>query len=446
MTFLTTRQLSFIALFSLLFTSAFSVVAEDHDHSGHMHASADESSADSATGSQTLSYKYVCPMHPQIIRDHEGTCPICGMDLVKQAFENDMQSAKISEGGGQEGLKQGLAIRTTKVQRTTLWKYIPTFGRVVADQSLVTHVHPWSSGWIKDLAVRSNGERVKKGQLLYRLYAPEIVTAQQDLILAAENRKRLGKNASSLIDSARERLRLLGLERQTIRSIEKRKKPLTLIPVYAKQNGVVSNLVVQNGMYIKPETELMTITDLSQVWVEAEVLPLQQDWIETGLTVNITTVAHPDQRWESHIDYIYPDADTNTQALRVRLPLLNGDEKLKLNMLTDIEIYGGPKRDTLAIPMEALIDDGLRKRVVKQLDDGRFQVSEVVTGMQTKGAVEILAGLSEGEQIVVSGQFLIDSESQIQENLRRLMSVDTSNKPSQSESGFDQIDHSGHAH
>jgi Cu(I)/Ag(I) efflux system membrane fusion protein len=115
-------------------------------------------------------------------------------------------------------------------------------------------------------------------------------------------------------------------------------------------------------------------------------------------------------------------------------------------MLTDIEIYGGPKRDTLAIPMEALIDDGLRKRVVKQLDDGRFQVSEVVTGMQTKGAVEILAGLSEGEQIVVSGQFLIDSESQIQENLRRLMSVDTSNKPSQSESGFDQIDHSGHAH
>jgi len=445
MAFFISRPLLFV-VFGLFLFLTHPAIAEEHNHAEHSNDSAQTNSADTAQESQALSYKYVCPMHPQIIRDHEGTCPICGMDLVKQTFEQDMQAPKISSGANQQGLKQGLAIRTARVQRTTLWKYIPTFGRVVADQSKMVHVHPRSSGWIKDLAVRSNGERVKQGQLLYRIYAPEIVSAQQDLLLALESRNRIGKKADSLLESARQRLNLLGLQQQTIRYIEKRKQALRLVPVYAKQAGVVSNLIVQNGMYVKPETELMTITDLSQVWIEAEVLPLQQDWIDTGLTANITTSAYPEQRWESHIDYIYPDTDSRTQAIRVRLPLINQNEKLKLNMLTDIEIYGGPKRQALAIPMEALIDDGMRKRVVKQLEGGQFQVAEVVTGMQTKGVIEILAGLEVGEQVVISGQFLIDSESQIQENLKRLMSAGSSNESTpKDDMPFDQIDHARHA-
>lgn len=382
-------------------------------------------------------FKYVCPMHPQIVRDHEGTCPICGMELVKQVFEQQAQTPKISAGGqAGQGLKQGLAIRTAPVQKTTLWKYIPTFGRVVVDESRLSHIHPRASGWIRDLSVRSNGEQVKKGRLLYRLYSPEILSAQQDYLLALQNRH---SGSDSLKQSAKTRLTLLGIGPETQRQIRRRGRPLDYIPVYAPQDGVVSDLKVQNGMYVEPKTELMSLADLSSVWVEVEVLPLQQSWLQAGLTVNLTSGAYPNRRWENTIDYIYPLADAASQAVRVRVPLANPKGILKPNMLMDAEIYGGPKRDVLAVPLQAVIDDGQTKRVVKQLEDGRFEVVEVATGMETQGVVEVLSGLSRGDRIVVSGQFLIDSESQIQSNLRKLMGS-ASSASAQGSSGY-----SGHA-
>lgn len=380
-----------------------------------------------------ITYKYVCPMHPQIVRDHEGTCPICGMTLVKQAFQAEDEAPKISAGGGNNALKQGLAIRTATVQKATLWKYIPTYGRVTADDSKVVHVHPRASGWISHLSVRSNGERIKKGQQLYNIYSPEIVSAQQDLLLAKQR-----SAASSLLNSARTRLELLGVSKQTIRQIERQRKVLDDIPVYAPQTGVIGNLIVQNGMYVEPSTELMSLTDLSTVWLEAEVLPLQQAWLKPNLTADIKFQAYPGRRWESQIDYIYPTADAKTQAVKVRMTLMNHKGLLKPNMLADVAIYGGPKKNTLAIPLEAVIDDGEEKRVVQQLDDGRFQVQTVVTGMQTQDMVEVLSGVNAGEKIIVSGQFLIDSESQIKANLRRLASQAAKDKKP-SDDGFESM-------
>ena len=304
----------------------------------------------------------------------------------------------------------------------TLWKYIPTFGKVVADDAKVIHIHPRASGWISDLSVRSDGEFVDKGRLLYRLYSPEIVSAQQDLILARQNQKRLGSQAKSILDSAKVRLELLIGSNSDIALILKQNRVIHKIPVYASQEGVASKLIVQDGMYIQPQTRLMSLTDLTSVWVEAEVLPLQQDWIRNDLTASISSAAFPDSNWESFIEYTYPVTDVKTQALKVRLPVQNQDKKLKPNMFMDVAIYGGPKRNVLAIPLEAVIDDGSTQRVVKALDNGQFEVVELTTGMQSQGVVEVLSGLSLGDSIVTSGQFLIDSESQIQSNLRRLMS------------------------
>jgi Cu(I)/Ag(I) efflux system membrane fusion protein len=366
-------------------------------------------------------------MHPQIIRDHEGVCPICGMDLIKQGFKQSSAPPQIgldSPASGTKGLSLGLAIRTTEVQKTTLWKFIPTFGKVVKDESKLTHIHPRASGWMSDLQVRADGESINKGALLYRLYSPEIVSAQQDFLQVIESRQRLGNRAADLIESAQIRLELLGLDASVIKQIKAQRKIIHEVPIYAPQSGVVSDLGVQEGMYIQPKTELMSIADLSTVWVEAEVLPLQQAWIKTGVTANLTTDAQPGRRWESAISYIYPETDLKTQALTVRLPVMNEQQRLKPNQFMDVELYAGPKSNVLAIPLEAIIDDGRHKRVVVKTPSGTFKSLEITTGMQSDNIVEVLSGLSEGQTLVLSGQFLIDSESQIQSNLRRLLSTD----------------------
>ena len=429
MKFLSLKVLS--CLFLAIIYSFPVNATESVSHAGHDDSDDHASEIALLESESTAVYKYVCPMHPQIIRDHEGTCPICGMDLVKQKIQASVGAPKISAGGGANGLKQGLAIRTAEVQKTTLWRYIPTFGKVVLDDSKVIHVHPRASGWISDLSVHSLGDSVKKGQLLYRLYSPEIVSAQQDFLLALHNRKRLGKSADSLVASAKIRLELLGVSRAVIKQIQRQNKPINKLPIYASQNGVVSALAVQEGMYIQPKTELMTIADLSTVWVEAEILPLQQSWVKTGLTANLTSQAFPTQRWESQIEYLYPLTDARTQALKVRLPVLNEQHLLKPNMFMDVEIYGGGKLNVLAIPLEAVIDDGKTQRVVRQLEGGEFDVVEITTGIQTKGIVEVLSGVEAGQKIVISGQFLIDSESQIQSNLRRLMSAGETPPPAE---------------
>jgi Cu(I)/Ag(I) efflux system membrane fusion protein len=434
-----------MALLSVLFFSMAAVVllsivspvvaAQEIVHSagdGHDPMATEESAklpglVDSKTVSAPTQFKYVCPMHPQIIRDHEGVCPICGMDLVKQAFKQSSGAPKISisnSASGTKGLSLGLAIRTTEVQKTTLWKFIPTFGKVVMDESKLSHIHPRASGWMSDLQVRADGESIEKGALLYRLYSPEIVSAQQDFLQVIQSRKRLGNSAAALIESAKIRLELLGLNSAVIQQIKRQRKVIHKVPVYAPQSGVITDLTVQEGMYIQPKTKLMSIADLSTVWVEAEVLPLQQAWIKTGVTSNLTTDAQPGRRWESAISYIYPETDLKTQALTVRLPVINENQLLKPNQFMDVELYAGPKHNVLAIPLEAIIDDGMTKRVVVKTDSGSFKSVEITTGMQSDNIVEVNSGLTTGQTIVLSGQFLIDSESKIQSNLRRLLSTD----------------------
>ena len=196
------KQLVSIFFLFLLSTSLFlnsAAAQEDSGHSAESHSDSAPKLATLDSDSPEAQFKYVCPMHPQIVRDHEGTCPICGMNLVKQAFEQTASAPKISAGvSSANGVKQGFAIRTNVVKETTLWKYIPTFGKVVADDTKVVHIHPRASGWISHLSVRSNGESVKKGSLLYRLYSPEIVSAQQDLLLAHQNQRRLKNTPRNL--------------------------------------------------------------------------------------------------------------------------------------------------------------------------------------------------------------------------------------------------------
>ena len=359
--------------------------------------------------------KYVCPMHPQIIKDEEGSCPICGMDLVPKMIDpNTGKHPAVSVKGE---IIQSMGLRTETVRKDTLWRFIRTVGRVDYNETKLIHLHPRASGWMESLMIRYEGERVSKGDKLGTFYSPEILSAQVDFFVALEES---GNSRSSRVEKARNRLRILGIDDATIRQLEKSRETQNALPIHAPGEGVVTMLGAREGMYLKPDMEMMTIADLSSVWVMVDVYEHQIGWLREGLIAEISVPAWPGKSWEGKVDYIYPELDMKSRTLRVRLEFPNPDMTLKPNMFAEVKIYGGPQHDTLLIPAEALIRTGERDTVVTSLGDGRFQPVDVVVGASSNGKVEILSGLSEGDEIVTSGQFLIDSESSLQASFQRM--------------------------
>lgn len=365
-----------------------------------------------------LDTQYQCPMHPQIVRDAPGTCPICGMTLVPikaagPAAEASGRPAVVLSGV----VTQNLGVRTEKVERGTLWKAIRTLGRVAYDETRLAHVHPRANGWVERLAVRAEGDEVKRGQVMGYLYAPSILSAQVDFLVAL---RQYGKSHPDKADKARNLLRLLDVPDTVIKEIERQGETLHSIPMLAPITGVVTKLGVRDGMYVEPGTEMVTIADLASVWVLVDVFEQQLDWLKPGQPAEIRVPAHPGQVWKGEVEYLYPDLDPQSRTLRARLRFPNPDGLLKPNMFADVLIKGGPKADVLHISRDALIVTGERETVITALGEGRFQPVDVTAGMQRGGRVEILQGLAEGDEVVVSGQFLIDSESSLQASLRRL--------------------------
>jgi Cu(I)/Ag(I) efflux system membrane fusion protein len=362
-----------------------------------------------------LDPKYVCPMHPRIVRDEPGSCPICGMDLVQKMM--DPMVGKHPEVALRPAVMQNMGVRIGTAERGTLWKYIRTVGRVDFDETRLAHIHPRAEGWIEYLRVRAEGERVTKDQDLAEIYSPAMLSAQVDFLQALEPQPRGVSQVKA--DKSRNLLRLLDIPEDVIREIEQQREPRNRLPIRAPIDGIVIGLTARQGMYVTPETEMFTIADLSRVWVMVDVFEAQIDWLATGLTAEIRVPARPGKVWEGRVDYLYPELDPKTRTLRVRLVFDNPDLALKPNMFADVVIYGGPKREVLKIPAEAMIVTGERATVVKVLGEGRFQPVDVVAGMERSGEVEILSGLEEGDRIVLSGQFLIDSESSLQASFMR---------------------------
>ncbi len=366
---------------------------------------------------------YVCPMHPSVVRDAPGHCPICGMDLVEQ------RPGPVADPGSNErptvtlipAVIQTLGVRTAQAARGTLWQRIETVGRVDYDETRLAHLHPRAAGWVETLELRAEGEPVRRGQQLAELYAPDILSAQVDFLLA---QGRTGAERHVSQDKARNILRLLDVPDDIIREIERTGAPRNRVPVRAPIDGVVTRMMARDGMYVTEASEMFTIADLSRVWVLVDVYEHQIDWLREGLKAEIRVPARPGRIWEGNVDYLYPELDPVTRTLKVRLVFDNPDGALKPNMFADVSIFGGPKRDLLKVPAEAVIVTGERSSVVKALGAGRFRPVDVVTGMARDGEMEILEGLEPGDEVVVSGQFLIDSESNLQASFMRMAEPD----------------------
>lgn len=360
--------------------------------------------------------KFVCPMHPQIVRNEQGTCPICGMDLVEKQIKPQQATIAISP-----AVMQSMGVRTARVKKGQMWKYIKTVGQVTYNENKVVHVHPRATGWVEKLNIRREGDPIKKGNILLHFYSPEILEAQQDFLVSLRlNQKIAGMSSKQQHELAKNRLRLLEVPEPTINRIAKEMEAENNIAMLSPQSGIVTKLNIREGMYITPSTELFTIADLSTIWILADIYEYQLNWVKQGLDAEITVPALPNQKWEGTVDYIYPELDPKTRTLKVRLALKNKELALKPNMFAKVIIYGGVKRDILKIDREALIVTGEREAVILALGDGKFKSVDVVTGMHSNDEVEILSGLEMADKVVVSGQFLIDSEANLQASFMRM--------------------------
>jgi len=395
-----------------------------------------------------LDPKYVCPMHPTIIQDEPGSCPLCGMDLVEKEQEQPKEKKILywvapmdpnfrQEGPGkspmgmdlvpfyEEGdddnavtisptIVQNLGVRTAQVEVGKLWKRVDSVGYVDFDENLISHVHLRTEGWIEKLAVKSEGERVKKGELLFELYSPTLVNAQDEYLQARRSKNR------RLINASYERLRALGVGKGQINRIKKTGKAEQLIKVRASQDGIVSKLNAREGMFVKPRMEVMTLADLSTIWIQVEIFEREAEWVQVGKPAEITLSYLPGRKWEGKVEYVYPSLDPRTRTLRARLKFDNPDESLKPNMFANVTIFGGATQEMVSIPTEALIRTGDSERVIISLGEGRFAPRNVVSGIESGDRIQIIEGLNDSEYVVTSSQFLLDSEASIKASLNRM--------------------------
>ncbi len=378
-----------------------------------------------ANQDDSTNVKYVCPMHPHVVSDVPGTCPICGMNLEKVTVVDASQEIVVGVSGG---MQQALGMRSHIVEKSNLSRQVNTIGTVQYNENTIGHVHTRATGWIETLMVHNVGQKIKKGQLLYELYSPELVNAQDDYSQAQDYLKQDKKRGSSLLLKARKRLALLGVDNKVIDRLEKTGETIFKVPFYAPQDGFISKLTIRPGMYIQPGDTLFEIVNLDSIWVIADVFENEQSWLQQGRKVTVSAAAQGLFDIDSTIDYIYPELDPVTRAMRVRIKLNNLNDKLKPGSLVDVTLFGLPKNNVLTVPTEALILTGRENRVVVQRSDTSFASVPVKIGIMSGGKAEILEGLNEHDKVVISGQFLLDSEASIQGSLQRLSNNTSTSK------------------
>lgn len=357
---------------------------------------------------------WVAPMDSNYRRDKPGKSPM-GMDLIP-VYEDESSTDDFGPGAVRVAphVVNNLGVRTAPVEVENMHTEISTVGYVQYDEDKLIHIHPRVDGWIEKLYVKAEGDPVEKGQPLYSLYSPQLVNAQEELLIA------LKRNNGSLVTAAKDRLKALQLSAGLIKELEQTKKVRQTITFYSPQAGVVDGLKIREGFYVKPGDTLLSIGKLDQVWVEAEVFERDAALIKEGLPVSMTLDYLPGEDWTGVVDYVYPALNSKTRTLRVRLKFGNPDFQLKPNMFAQVSIHANQADGAIIVPKEAVIRTGKQDRVVLALGDGQFKSIEVTIGRVDKDSIEILSGLNEDDVVVTSAQFLIDSESSKSSDFKRM--------------------------
>jgi Cu(I)/Ag(I) efflux system membrane fusion protein len=364
---------------------------------------------------------WVAPMDPNFRKDKPGKSPM-GMDLVPVYAEDNSKLDSPGTVKIQPNIVNNLGVRTATAKRRALNVPIKTVGYVRYNEDTLIHIHPRVEGWLETLYVKAAGEFVTKGDPLYGLYSPQLVNAQEEFLLAV---KRSNKN---LMDAAKSRLHALQMPEVAIKKLVATEKVQQTVIFQAPQTGFVDNLNVREGFFVKPGTTIMSIGALDKVWVEAEVFERQSSQIKVGLPVTMTLDYLPTREWLGKVDYVYPTLDQSTRTLKVRLRLDNKDYLLKPNMFAQVTIHSELSGNNVIVPTESVIRTGTQDRIVLALGDGKFKSIQVKVGNVINEYTEILSGVREGDEVVTSAQFLLDSESSINSDFKRMEQRDTTKK------------------
>jgi Cu(I)/Ag(I) efflux system membrane fusion protein len=455
-----------------------------------MEAAGAEASAHEAHASKDAKQQYQCPMHPTIVQDHPGDCPICGMKLVKMDggtpgtaerkllyYRSPMDpkqtsptprkdemgmdyvpvySDEVNAGSpAVEGLatvnidpgrQQLIGLKTAAAERGVVGGSWRTVGRVAMDETRIRHINVKVASFVEKIHVDFVGRPVRKGEPLFSIYSPELYSAQEEYLLAFRTQRDLAGSSSlagsgdSLVQAARKKLRLWDIPEREIEALEKSGEASKTLTLYSPISGVVTKKDVVEGMRLEAGAMPYEIVDLSQVWVLADVYESELRHVKTGMAATLTLKAYPNRTFKGRVVFIDPLLDPKTRTAKVRLTFANPTGELRPEMFGEVVLQGSA-REGLRIPSDAVIDSGTKDVVFVSMGNGKFQPREVKLGDSDGAHVEVVSGLSDGEQVVTRANFLVDSESRLKASLAAL----SSDGAKKGEDGAAKADpHAGH--
>jgi len=382
---------------------------------------------------------YTCGMHPQIIQDHPGNCPICGMRLTpihstEAAVDTDVTNAPAAAPDVMTidpVTIQTMGVRTALVTGGPLRRTMRTVGNVAYDETSLAQVTTKFRGWVEKLQVDATGQLVNPGDALFDIYSPELYSAQTEYLAALPA---AGETPSTgergLLDSARMKLKFYDLSDAQIAELETTRTPAKLVTIHAPISGFVTEKDVVQGQMVEAGMKLYELADLAIVWVYAEIYEQDLPYVQLGQEATMSLSYLPDRTFRGRVTYVYPTVDEKTRTARVRMEFHNPGYYLKPGMFATVELVSEVSPSVVQVPDSAVLRSGQQNTVFVALPGGRFAPRTVVLGMQAQDDLdEVISGLSAGERVVTSGQFLLDSESQLREAIQKMTSAGSASGP-----------------
>lgn len=412
--------------------------------------SAPDGGAEPAGESRKILF-YRSPMNPSV------TSPVptkdsMGMDYVPVYAEGD-------DGGDAPAgtvkidpvTVQNIGVRTAKAEQRTLSRHIRAVGRVAYNEERLSRLHTKTEGWVEKLHIDKTGSQVKKNDVLLSIYSPQLVSSQEEYLLALKNQHVLAdspfedirQGAVDLVRTSRERLELLDVPEHQIKELEQTHKIKKYIHIHSPYSGIVMKVGAREGQYVSPKTQLYMLADLSTVWVYADIYEYELPWVKVGDQVEMQLSGVPGKTFKGRLAYIYPYAEAKTRTIKVRLVFQNKELLLKPDMFAEVTIHAGRQIDAIVVPAEAVVRTGTREQVFIVRGPGKFEPRAVTLGVTTEGVTQILKGVKAGEEIVSSALFLIDSESKLREATAKMLEAATpapDGKPAPADAGMNGMD------